>query len=517
MKTNNLFNRMFSCSLLSMLMIILVTSCTGQGRTGSRSISNIDGLGTNPNPLIFENELDAAYAGQKFSLLTSELSQLFGKTFSTPSDMVDLVQCPSTIKDKAEFDKYSSYKNILSTGYSKYSAAISKVYLKSQDSKYTKADVEVLNDVADFLNNEKSNVLSSIEKCEASLGSFVDNGNNGGVTPTPTFTFTPTPTPIPTASYANEIYAATDNGLSISFDGGTTFSNKTTANGLKSNNVNQVVVDDKGTIYAGTESGIAISKNGGTNFAVYLSGYKVKSVKVVDGSVYAGVWGNGLFIGKEVNGTYEFKFVIATVPSSNTYYVDTVFVEKNSIGSYNVLLGHSDKRWGISVSVNNGVDFKYMDLRPNGVSGDPFDNVMRISKFNNVYFVGTQGGLVTIDKDNQIERYTTYNGLGGNMVRTVAVDDLGTIYACTQNGLSKSYDDNGIMKFENNTLNKANANYSHVESAALDKAGGVYVGTWGQGIFASKDRGKSFKNILPNPLDPKGGLGSKNVRSIFVK
>ncbi len=51
------------------------------------------------------------------------------------------------------------------------------------------------------------------------------------------------------------VYAATFGGLSISTDGGTTFTNSTTVNGLGSNSVRGVFADGDATVYAATSGG----------------------------------------------------------------------------------------------------------------------------------------------------------------------------------------------------------------------------------------------------------------------
>ena len=64
------------------------------------------------------------------------------------------------------------------------------------------------------------------------------------------------------------VYAATNGGLSISTDGGTTFTNKTTIDGLGNDIVNGVYVIDgaQDTVYAATYGGLSISTDGGTTF-----------------------------------------------------------------------------------------------------------------------------------------------------------------------------------------------------------------------------------------------------------
>jgi LPXTG-motif cell wall-anchored protein len=56
----------------------------------------------------------------------------------------------------------------------------------------------------------------------------------------------------------SNVYAATDGGLSISTDGGASFTNKTTADGLGSNIVYGVYVDGS-NVYAATDGGLSIS------------------------------------------------------------------------------------------------------------------------------------------------------------------------------------------------------------------------------------------------------------------
>ena len=63
------------------------------------------------------------------------------------------------------------------------------------------------------------------------------------------------------------VYAATTGGLSISTNGGSSFSNiiGDVTTGLGNSNVKGVFVS-AGTIYAATTSGLSISTNGGTSF-----------------------------------------------------------------------------------------------------------------------------------------------------------------------------------------------------------------------------------------------------------
>jgi len=66
------------------------------------------------------------------------------------------------------------------------------------------------------------------------------------------------------------VYAATNGGVSISTDGGNTFTNSTNGlggtSGINSGSSVNVVYADGGKIYAATQNGLAISSNGGTSF-----------------------------------------------------------------------------------------------------------------------------------------------------------------------------------------------------------------------------------------------------------
>ncbi len=94
---------------------------------------------------------------------------------------------------------------------------------------------------------------------------------------------------------AATVYAATSNGLSISTDGGTSFANKTNTNGLGNNFVFGVYVVGS-TVYAATIGGLSISTNGGNSFTNKtttngLGNNQVYGVYAVGSTVYAATSG----------------------------------------------------------------------------------------------------------------------------------------------------------------------------------------------------------------------------------
>ena len=91
------------------------------------------------------------------------------------------------------------------------------------------------------------------------------------------------------------IYAATIGGLSISTNGGISFTNYTTTNSLGSNDVRGVYAVGS-TIYAATTGGLSISTNGGTSFTNYtttdgLGSSQLSGVYAVGSTIYAATAG----------------------------------------------------------------------------------------------------------------------------------------------------------------------------------------------------------------------------------
>jgi hypothetical protein len=91
-----------------------------------------------------------------------------------------------------------------------------------------------------------------------------------------------------------------------------TWINKTTANGLGSNSVHGVFVSGS-TVYAATDNGLSISTDGGVSFTNRtttngLIHNKVYNVFAVGSTVYAAVVGSGLLVG----GAYDGGLSIST-------------------------------------------------------------------------------------------------------------------------------------------------------------------------------------------------------------
>ncbi|GAB2637398.1 hypothetical protein GCM10027035_33890 [Emticicia sediminis] len=217
---------------------------------------------------------------------------------------------------------------------------------------------------------------------------------------------------------STKIYAATAGGLSISDNNGATFSNKTTVNGLGSNIVNDVFVDATGNnIYAATLSGLSISINAGVSFTNNIIG--------------------------SVRGVF--------VEGTNIYAATTT---------------------GLSISTDAGANF-ITKTTANGLGNN---NVNDVYKVGNVLYVATSGGLsISTDNGNTFSNKTTVNGLGNNNVSSVFAIG-GFVYASTVGGLSLSNDNGNTFFVNKNTTDGLGTNTINY---AFSLGNNIYAATTG--------------------------------------
>ncbi|QMW05783.1 choice-of-anchor Q domain-containing protein [Spirosoma foliorum] len=233
------------------------------------------------------------------------------------------------------------------------------------------------------------------------------------------------------------IYAATSGGLSISTDGGTSFTNRT--NGLGSVSVNGVyAVSGPGstTVYAATNGGLSVSTDGGTTFVNRttsngLGSNAVNGVYAVSGpgstTVYAAT-NSGVSI--STNGGTSFvnrTNGLITTTVNGVYAVSgpsstTVYAAVNA---------------GLGISTNGGTSFTTRTKDNSGLGlasgSNPANGVFVLG---NTVYAAVQGGLsISTDRGNTFTNYTTANGLGNNFVSGVYVAG-DVIYAATNGGVA---------------------------------------------------------------------------------
>ena len=218
------------------------------------------------------------------------------------------------------------------------------------------------------------------------------------------------------------VYVATGNGLSISTDDGATFTNKTTTNGL-GNNIVWSVYAIGSNVYAGTSGGVSISTDGGATFT---------NKTTADGLGSNAVWG----------GVYA---------AGNTLYAAT--------------------NGGLAISTDGGATFT------NKTTADGLGNntVRGVYASGNTIYAATDGGLsISTDGGATFTNKTTANGLGNNGVSGVYVSG-NTVYAATNGGLSISTD--GGATFTNYTT--TNGLVGNTVTSVYAVGSTVYVGVFG--------------------------------------
>lgn len=248
------------------------------------------------------------------------------------------------------------------------------------------------------------------------------------------------------------IYAATDAGLSISTDGGATFSNRTTAQGLGDSKLNGVFVVGS-TIYAATRGGLSISYNGGDSFsnrttAQGLTVNDVKCVYVVGNTVYAGT-GRGLSISTDGGNSFS-----TSLNDVSGLFVGGVYVEGNTIYVASEL-------YGLFISIDSGASYT---------------------------------------------QKTTADGLASNRTFGIYASG-GTIYVATRGGLSLTTD--GGASFSNRLLGRAVQSVYAVGNTVY-AATTAYEGSTA-GLALSTDGGASFTNVTTAQ-----GLGSNEVYGVYA-
>ncbi len=206
------------------------------------------------------------------------------------------------------------------------------------------------------------------------------------------------------------IYAATNGGLSISIDGGTSFTNKFTRNGL-GNNVVSGVYAIGSTVYAATYGGLSISTNGGTSFTNKtvanttngLGSDYVFGVYAIGSTVYAATDG-GLSISTNGGTTFTNKTTTNGLGSGSVLGVyaigSTVYAATEgglSIGSFAAPPGLLT---GVAVAAGDGtgsVSWSVDDTGGSAVTGIEFaldDTVTVDDSTTNVTGPHTLSGLV---------------------------------------------------------------------------------------------------------------------------
>ena len=283
------------------------------------------------------------------------------------------------------------------------------------------------------------------------------------------------------------IYAATTGGLSISTDGGASFTNRTNANSsLGDDSVWGVYATDD-TVYAATQNGLSISINGGASFTNKttsntgtpgLGSNVVYGVYATDDTVYAATQ-NGLSISTNGGASFTNKTTsnTGTPPGLGSNTVYGVYASGNTV--------YAATSGGLSISTNGGSSFTNRTMA-NGLGNSSVNGVFAIGL---TVYAATAGGLsISTNGGSSFTNKTTADGLGDDYVTGVYAIGS-TVYAATAVGLSVST--NGGASF---------TNYTTADGLGDDYVNGVFATH--ASVYAATDGGLS----IGTPASPPGAL-----------
>ncbi len=225
----------------------------------------------------------------------------------------------------------------------------------------------------------------------------------------------------------SNVYAATYCGLVISTNGGSSFTSKTTTDGLGNNLVIDILVDGT-TLYVATSyNGLSISTNGGNSFATKTSADglgddDVRDIFVDSSRLYVATSG-GLSISTNGGNSFVTKTTANGLGSN---------VARSIYANGNMVFVGTDN--GLSISTDSGDSFTNRTT----ADGLGSNKIYSIYADGNKLYAKTRNGLsISTDNGNSFVAFTIGNGLGSNSVNDIQVVN-GKIYTATDGGLSIS-------------------------------------------------------------------------------
>ncbi|MCB0570936.1 MAG: helix-turn-helix domain-containing protein [Phaeodactylibacter sp.] len=291
------------------------------------------------------------------------------------------------------------------------------------------------------------------------------------------------------------IWAGTWGG-GISIWDGAGFTHFTEKEGLSHSMAGCIIqaTDDK--IWIGTWGG-GVNVWDGRSFTHFtekegLAGNDVRSiVQARDGKIWIGTWGGGVSVW-DGHGFTQYRKENGLADN----YVTTLMKTRDGriwIGS-----------WDGSISIWNGSGFTHLllDEPQREVSSYPI-HCMLESRDGKIW-AGTWGGGIMVWDGADFSVYSETEGLGHNVIRTLAEGPDGKIWIGTQGNGVNVWDGKGFWHY----TKTEGVNHNVVTCSLVDSGGNIWLGTWGGGINIWDAEG--FAHISEEE-----GLGSNDIRSIM--
>ena len=288
--------------------------------------------------------------------------------------------------------------------------------------------------------------------------------------------------------------------------GGCDFDNRTTADGL-GHNIQLGVYVDGDRVYAATNDGLSISTEGGKagSFTNYTTANGLGNNKsrgaFIDGSVLYVPTQGGLGISTSLDNSdvSAVRFTTRTVANSDLDYTRRAVVVDSTL--------YVGTNGGLSISTNGGVSFP-----ANRTTADflGHDEVWDVNVAGTNVYAATRAGLsISTDsgKAGSFTNRTTIDGLGDNFTMGIYVVGS-TVYAATNGGLSISTDSGNPGSFTNRTTADGLGHNAVWDVHVVGT--NVYAATSG-GLSISTDSGATFRN-----LTTANGLGDNELRAVYA-
>ncbi|HSG53344.1 MAG TPA: diguanylate cyclase [Rheinheimera sp.] len=261
----------------------------------------------------------------------------------------------------------------------------------------------------------------------------------------------------------------------------------TAADGLPSDVVQSLLVDDKGRLWIGTGKGLVwLDTNSAQvkfNLLNDLPALPVFSLQTFQDQILIGTE-RGLY-------RYQNGNVTLFSPELNNLPVSAIFVQQQDIW-----LGTTDR--GLLRYSAAGVETLTMS------GGLPNNRILALHMDREgSMWVGTNGGLFRL-RDAPFVTYTQEQGLVGDYVRAVLPRADGSVWLGTSLGVSR-FSDSGIETIDVSVASKGQSILSLVE----DGRGGVWIGTFTDGALYYEN-GRVTKQY-----NRKSGLLSNEIRAIL--
>ena len=303
-------------------------------------------------------------------------------------------------------------------------------------------------------------------------------------------------TALPTNGGSAPLYNWYKNSVALPF-----FINKYTSDGLGNNLVNSIAIGNDNTIYAGTARGLSISKDGGNTFTNKITNgnsgsNSIRGVAVSStGVILVATTFDGINISTDGGNTFTSKKATDGLASNNTQGI--------AVDATGYIYVATDN--GLSISTDGGNSFTNRNTN-NGLATNGIQCVF-VGNDGKIY-AGTNTGGISISNNGGVSftTYNTNNGLGVGIISSIYVNNTGKIFVATASGLSIS--SNGGTRFDNfTTINGLGNNYVYNVLVSADSR--IFVGTDGGGVSTSLDGGNTFTNYTTN-----NGLGDNKVRAM---